>query len=104
MNALIIQKDGTGLLSPETASNISAFEHMLKAVKEQYDELKARILQEMEENNIIKLETDKVVITYVAETTRESLDTKKLRADFPEVYDAYAKLSPVKASLRVKVK
>ena len=58
----------------------------------------------MEENGILKLETNAVAITYVAPTTRETLDTKELRKDFPEVYDAYAKISPVKASIRIKVK
>ena len=77
---------------------------MAKDIKEKETELKNAILEAMEAENVIKLESDDVVISYVAPTDRESLDTKALRADLPEVYDEYVKIAPVKASIRIRVR
>ena len=58
----------------------------------------------MEEKNIIKLETNELIITYVAETYRESFDSKTLKAEDEELYNKYVQISPVKSSVRIKVK
>ena len=58
----------------------------------------------MEQNNIIKLETDELAITYVAPTDRESFDSKSFKADHQDLYDEYVKMSSVKSSVRLKVK
>jgi hypothetical protein len=104
MQELIRIENGVGFLAPETIEQIVEFERIVKAAKEGEEKLKAAILDEMENKGIIKLDSDKLAITYVAPTTRESFDSKALRADLPEVYDAYAKISQVKASVRIKVK
>lgn len=46
----------------------------------------------------------RVLITRVAATTRESLDSKSLKADNPELYAKYVKTSPVKESLKITVR
>ena len=58
----------------------------------------------MEEKGIIKIETDDLIINYIAPTDRETLDSKSLRQDHPQLYDAYIKMTPVKSSIRIKVK
>ena len=58
----------------------------------------------MESKGIIKLDTDELTISYVAPTDRETLDTKALREELPDIYDTYAKISPVKSSIRIKLK
>ncbi len=102
--SLIKIDNGVALLDVETSKKIAEFETKIKAIKEQEDELKKAILNEMESKGIIKLETDNLVISYIAPTDRETLDTKKLRKDMPDVYDDYVKLSPVKSSIRIKVR
>ena len=104
MNELLVMKDGNWLLSPYVGEQIAAFEETIKKAKEQEDLLKSAILQAMEENGILKVETDAVAINYIAPTTKETLDSKALRKDFPEVYDAYSKISPVRAYVKIKVK
>ena len=91
-------------LAPEIIEKVIAFEQMAKDVKAAEDKLKADILAEMEEKGILKFDTGKLLITYVPETQRESFDTKAFRADFPELYDDFVKLSPVKSSIRIKVR
>ena len=92
------------ILDGTTAKHIAEFERMAKEIKAKEDTLKAAILAEMESKGVIKLETDELNITYVAPTERETLETKTLREELPDIYDAYVKISPVKASIRIKLK
>ena len=92
------------ILDGTTAKHIAEFEKMAKDIKAKEDELKKAILTEMESKGIIKLETDELTISYVAATDRETCDSKKLRADNPDLYDEYIKISTVKPSVRIKLK
>jgi regulator of replication initiation timing len=101
MNDIIKFEDGK--LSQQAVDFITAVETKMKALKEQYDQFKNDLLTVMEQNGIIKIESDNVTINYIAETTRETFDSKKFGEDFPDLYDEYIKFTKVKASVRVKV-
>ena len=92
------------VLKEDISKQIAYLEAIAKQVKEAQEEIKTGILKEMEEKNIIKLETNELIITYVAETYRESFDSKTLKAEDEELYNKYVKISPVKSSVRIKVK
>ena len=92
------------ILDGTTAKHIAEFERMAKEIKAKEDALKKAILEEMESKGIIKLDTDELTISYVAPTDRETLDTKALREELPDIYDTYVKISPVKSSIRIKLK
>ena len=104
MNELITTSEGIAVLNPDIAEKIAEFERRAKEIKDAEDKLKEAILTEMESKGIIKLETESLNITYVAPTTRESLDGKTLKEELPDIYDTYVKLSTVKSSIRLKVK
>ncbi len=93
-----------GMLSPDVSAQIADFEKQMKTLKQKEDELKKAILKEMEVRNIVKIETPELLVTYIAPTDRESFDSKRFRADFPATYDEYITMSPVKASIRIKVR
>ena len=101
---LITLNNDVAILDGKTASKIAEFERQVKELKAKEDELKKAILEEMESKGLIKIDTDELVITYVAPTERETLDTKTLRDELPDIYDAYVKISPVKSSIRIKLK
>lgn len=101
---LITLNNNTAMLNPETAEKIAEFERVAKEVKAKEDELKALILAEMESKGIIKLETEALSITYVAPSERETLDSKVLRDELPDIYDNYVKFTPVKSSIRVRLR
>ena len=92
------------VLDKGTMDEIKEIEKLSKALKERQDKVRAELQQVMEDNNIIKFESDEIVVNYIAPTTRESFDSKQLKADNPDLYDLYVKLSPVKASIKIKVK
>lgn len=104
MDKLIRVENNTALLSPAVSCKLAEFEMMAKEIKAKQDELKQRILEEMEANGILKIETDDLSITYVAPTSRETFDSKKFRKDNPDLYDEYITISQVKSQIRMKVK
>ena len=57
----------------------------------------------MENNGVTKFDGDGIKISYVAETTRETFDSKQFKADMPDLYNEYVKFSKVKSSVRIKV-
>lgn len=101
---LIKIENGISLLDIEVSNKISEFEKQIKELKVQEDELKKNILNEMEEKGLLKLETDSLIISYVAPTERETFDSKSFRKSNPDLYDDYVNFSPVKSSIRIKVK
>lgn len=101
---LITLKDNLAILDVETAGKIADFEKMAKEIKAKEDELKKAILEEMQDKDLIKLETDQLVISFVSGTTRETLNTKSLKEELPDIYDTYVDIKPVKPSIRIKLK
>ena len=101
---LITLKDNLAILDVETAGKIANFEKMAKEIKAKEDELKKEILKEMESKGIIKLETEELTISFVSGTERETLNTKALREELPDIYDTYVDIKPVKPSIRIKLK
>ena len=104
MNELIKVTDGVALLAIETATKIAEMERTLKEIKEAEDALRAAILNEMESKGIKKIETDALSITYKDGYEKEQFQAKQLRADDPDLYDKYIKMSPVKASIMIELK
>lgn len=101
---LIKVENDLPVLDNDTAYQIAEFERQIKLLEEQEKKLKQAILDEMEAKGFIKIETDVLTITYVAATDREKFDSKKFRAENPDLYDEYVSMTPVKPSIRIKVK
>lgn len=105
MNDLILfDNQERPVLNIETAQKLSTWEKKLKEIKKAEDEIKATILAEMEAHDIIKLETEELIITRVEEYDRETLDSKRMKQEIPTVYDEYVKLTTVKPSIRIKLR
>lgn len=73
-------------------------------LEESNNQIKEQIKQQMEVNNIKKYDNDYMSITYVAATQRVTVDSKKLKEKYNEIYNECSKVSDVKASIRIKVK
>lgn len=104
-----IIKFENGKLAQQTVDYITAVEKQMKALKEQYDAFKDNLKKAMEQNGLIKIESElpngeKIRINYIAETTKETFDSKKFGEDFPDLYDEYVKFSNAKAYVKISVK
>ena len=104
MNELITIESGTAILDAEAVRKIAEFEDTMNKLKQAEDKLKKDILAEMEEKNILKIENDTMTISYIGATGRETFNSKKFRSDNPDLYDEYVTISPVKSSIRIRVK
>lgn len=101
MNDIMLTSDN--LLPIETENRIATVMKQLAELKEAEKTLKESLLTEMEKRNIKKIETPKLTITYVDETTKETFDSKAFRAKNRDLYDEYVKISPVKAYVKIGV-
>ena len=102
MNEIIITNDN--LIPKSTENEIVNVIKQLAEVKEKEKALKEALVREMEKRNIKKIETEKITITYIDATTKETFDTKAFREAYRDLYDEYAKLSDVKAYVKIGVK
>lgn len=66
--------------------------------------IKEQIKQAMEKEDVKKYENDFISITYVEATTRNTVDSTKLKEKYLDVYNDCLKISNVKSSIRIKVK
>ena len=102
---MIVVNNGSSIeLAKQFVAEISKTEHELKKLKEKSDSLKAALLSAMMDNNVCKFETPEFTAQFIAPTFRETFDTKAFRKENPAMYDKYANVSPVRASVRVKLK
>ena len=104
MNELVKLENGKYGLVKDAVDTITTIENEIKKLKEMQDNYKEQLLKVMEENDILKIEIPELTITRKAPTTRETLDSKALKEDMPEIYDEYVRLTDVKSSINIKLK
>lgn len=104
-DALFIRDvDGAMVVAPSAMEVVHDIEVQMRRLDKQYADYKKALLEGMEEYGIKKAESDDLVITYVEPTERASIDTKKLWAEYQDVAFKCEKVSPVKASVRIKTR
>jgi hypothetical protein len=89
---------------PDVLKAITDITVQKKKLEEQEKLMKEKLLQAMEEHGVKSFENAKVKFMYVAPTTRTTIDSKKLKADHPDIAKAYSKTSNISASVRITVK
>lgn len=89
---------------PETIQKITNLIQMKKDLDEQEKELKQRLVEAMEAYGVKSFENEQIKMTYVAPTTRSTIDSTRLKKDHPDIVEQYSKISNVSASVRVTVK
>ena len=91
-------------VSKEISAKITLGIQTIKRIEKEIEEFKSAILNEMRDKNIKKFDNGEVSITYIAPTTRESIDIKKLKEKLPEVAEKYKKVSNVKDNIKINIK
>lgn len=99
-----IKKNELALLTKEAIQEVAELERQLTEAQKAEKEIKEMLLEAMKNAGIKKIDTPEILITYVEPTDRERFDSKKFRADNPDLYDEYVTMSKVKESIRIKVK
>jgi len=91
-------------INREIEKAVGAQLQKLETLKQQDADMRQAILEAMEANSVTKFDGDLITITYVAPTKRTTFDSTKFKEERPKTYAKYLKTSPVKASIRLKVK
>ena len=99
-----IVKIENGELSQESKKWLIALEKQRKLINDEYDNFTTELLKAMEENGVVKIENEDLIISYIASGEKETFDSKSFKKDHSEMYDQYVKFTPVKSSIRIKVK
>lgn len=89
---------------PDVLKAITDITVQKKKLDEQEKVMKQKLQEAMETYGVKSFETPEVKFMYVAPTTRTTIDSKKLKADHPDIAEAYSKTSNVSASIRITVK
>jgi predicted phage-related endonuclease len=82
----------------------AALQQRKQELIEKDNEVRSAIKEAMIKNNVKKFDSDNLTITLVAASERKSLDTARIKEEEPDVYERYLKVTPVAASVRIKVK
>ena len=83
---------------------IAELQNKQNELKSKNEEIKEQIKKAMEENGVKNYENDYISLTYVAPTTRRTVDSKLLKEKYVEIYEECSKISDVKSSIRIKIK
>lgn len=89
---------------PDVLKAITDITVQKKKLDEQEKVMKQKLQEAMETYGVKSFETPEIKFMYVAPTTRTTIDSKKLKADYPDIAEAYSKTSNVSASVRITVK
>ena len=85
-------------------SRVTKILALKKKLDEQEKALREALVSGMEKYGIKSFETDTLKVTFKDAYQKAGIDSKKLKADFPDVYQACYKPSNVKASVVVSLK
>lgn len=104
INNFIVKKEDNYQLLNIVTSELKMIEEEKKELIRKEKAIREQLLKEMEEKNILKLESENVSITYKAPTERETFRTKDFKKDLPDLYDTYVEFTPIKSLLLIKIK
>lgn len=103
-NEVVVIDDNQITEIAELEELIKMLDGQVKAAKQKQDELKGALLQEMESRGLKSFEKGNLKITYVAPSTRATLDSKAIKEKYPAIYEAHLKETEIKASLKITLK
>ena len=87
-----------------TLNAIASLTAHKKVIEEQEKEMKAVLLEAMTKYGIKKFESEVVNLTLVEPTTATSVDSAKLKKNFPDVYAACTKTSAKAGYVKIALK
>lgn len=93
-----------GKLEEEISLVIKDLQEKQKSLIEKNNDIKEQLKQAMEENGVNTYENAYIKLTYVAPTTRTTVDSKKLKEKYADIYEECSKITNVKSSIRIITK
>lgn len=82
---------------------ISDLKNQIKALEGEDKKIRESLLEFMKSEGATKLEFGKVKVSYIAPTTRTTVDSEKLKTYYPQAYESCQKVSEVKETIRITI-
>lgn len=87
----------------ELMNRILEVQRKKQQILDEEAEIKAAILEEMQENQVEKLENANIKINYVEKFARRTVDGKKLKELYPDAFRDCTRVTEISPYIRVKV-
>lgn len=101
---LVKVENGVITVSEEIVNKIVVFNKKKLEMDLIEKELKEKIKEAMEENNIFEtVNLGELKISYRKSSIRTTVDSKKLKEDMPDIFEEYSKKSNVSSSISLSV-
>lgn len=104
MNNLVEVKNGKILIASDFTKEYAKFQKEVLEMDLKIKEIKEKVKEKMEENNILTFEDDYIKMVYKKPSIRTTVDSKRLKTECPDIYEEYSKTSNVKSSITVEIK
>lgn len=88
----------------ENEMSLCLLARRIKMLTEEFDAIKAEVLQKMVENGDKSFDTGNILITLVGPSERSTFDSKKFKTEHADLYDKYLKTSTTSESLKLTVR
>lgn len=85
----------------ETVAEIEKIKGEINSLEWDLDIAKSRLEEWLRNENVTKLTTGLATYSITAETTRETFDSKKFKAECPDIYEKFIKKTTVKGGLTI---
>lgn len=76
----------------------------ISELTEEFNAIKAEVLQKMVENKDKSFDTGNILITVIAPSVRETFDSKRFKVEHGDLYGQYIKTSATKESLKLTIR
>ena len=83
---------------------IKTLDEQKKRAEAEMAEFKEKLISAMEEKGVKSMDMENIKITYIAPSCRETVDTKKLKTEYPEIAEKLKKSTKTKASVRITLR
>lgn len=103
MNEIVKVEEGKVVVAEEIINKIIEFNKAKKEMEYQEKLLKEGLMEAMNEVGITKFIVNDLSAQIKAGSTRVTIDSKRLKEECPEIYEAYSKESEVKPSITLTV-
>ena len=99
-NSLIIYAGDVPVLRTDIELAIVRSKYMADDATAKYKNIMAELKEEMDRRGIVRIETDKLILTITNPSDREVFDTKRFRQDYPDLYAEYCEMKPQTPTLK----
>lgn len=104
MEQMVKYENGVMTIEAAICQQIALFKQKALEIELKEKELKQKIKECMEAHGVTEFENDYFKVSYRKASTRTMIDTKKLKEELPDIYEAYTKTSQVGSSITMEVK